>query len=456
MFGYLDCFSGVSGDKLLGAIVDAGVPVEVLVERLSALAIGGYEVSATKVSRGSLTGTLVTVAVTEEQPPRHLGDIERILADSPLEARVRERALKTFRLLAEVEAGVHGTTVSEVHFHEVGAVDSIVDVVGTAIGLAELGVDELWASPVCTGFGTVETSHGTLPVPAPATSAILQGVPTASGPVEGELTTPTGAALLQAYGTRYEPMPAAIITAQGYGAGSRELPGVPNLLRLRIGELAEHDVPAAATPDTGTETIVVLETAIDHVSAEDLATALEHQLEAGALDAWQAPIVMKKGRLGAALTVLCEPQDADRLVELLMADTGTLGVRRTPTQRTVAGRRADTLETSLGRVRVKVAEAAGVTQVRPEHDDVAEVSRRTGLAIKDVAARLSAEVSRASQVREVEAAIADTEQADPALQPELPLAPEETPPDKEAAISQDAPVPVEPSSPPPAEAHETE
>lgn len=435
MFAYLDCHSGVSGDKLLGALVDAGFPFETLVERLGALGMSGFRISAERTTRGSLAGTLVTVEVTEEQPARHLADIERILRDSSLDEPVRARAFEAFRLLAEAESAAHGVEVAEVHFHEVGAVDSIVDVVGTAIGLAELGVDELWASPVCTGSGEVETSHGTLPVPAPATSRLLEGVPAYAGRIEDELTTPTGAALLRTFVTTFAPMPEAVVTAEGYGAGAKEFDGLPNLLRLRLGERVsqpesdkvrdtrtaeaavqqiEAEASAACPPADDLEQIVVLESAIDHVTPEDLATATEHLLEAGALDCWQTPIVMKKGRLGSAVTVLARAEDADRLCALLMTDTGTLGVRRTPTWRTVAERRTTTLETSLGAVRVKIAEAAGVEIARPEHDDVAGVSRRTGLAIKDVAARLSAEVAKAAKSRQVTSAIEDTDPAEKA------------------------------------------
>lgn len=414
MFGYLDCSSGVSGDKLLGAIVDAGLSADILCRHLDTLPIAGWRLRAEHVKRAGLAGTLVSVEASDEQPSRSWHDIEVMLHKAQLPGKSRNAALRAFRLLAEAEADAHGVKVRDVHFHEVGAIDSIVDVVGTAIGLSELGIDELWATPVCVGSGTVETAHGTLPVPAPATARLLVGVPTYAGPIEGEMTTPTGAALLRAFVTRYAPMPPLTATALGHGAGSRDLE-VPNLLRLTVGERQD--------PNAELEQVAVLESAIDHVAPETLADALELVLEAGALDVWQAPIVMKKGRLASAVTVMARPQDASRLSDELMRQTGTLGVRRTLVWRSVAERHGEVSETPLGAVRMKVAEPSpGAPPVaRPEADDVEAVARRTGMAIKDVAARLAKEAAHRAERPQAPA----PEDEPPAAVPEGPGQPED-------------------------------
>jgi uncharacterized protein (TIGR00299 family) protein len=387
VFGHLDCGSGISGDKFLAALVDAGASVDVLRERLSALGLSGWSLSVERVTRGGLAGTLVTVAVEEDQPSRDWAAIRGVLESAPLPDVVREGALRTFALLAEAEAAVHGVEVDRVHFHEVGAVDSIVDVVGAAIGMAELGIDELWATPVRLGHGTVATSHGELPVPAPATARLLRGVPVYAGEAAGEMTTPTGAALLRAYVDRFAPLPPMTIAGEGWGAGSREVAGVANVARLLFGE---------QDPGGGDlEEVALLETVVDHISPEHLATALDLLLAEGALDAWATPVTMKKRRLGGEVTVLAAPAEAERLSAALMRHTGTLGVRRTLTWRSVAPRDSRTVETTSGTVRVKVAGAGSARRVRPENDDVARIALETGEPVDVTARRLTAEAESA-------------------------------------------------------------
>jgi uncharacterized protein (TIGR00299 family) protein len=386
MFAYLDCFSGVSGDKFLGALVGAGLSVETLRERLAGLDLPGWTLNAEQVTRGGLSGTFVTVHVGAEQPSRDWAAIRALIEGSRLEAAVRDSALRAFTVLAQAEAEVHGVDVERVHFHEVGAVDSIIDIVGAAIGLRELGIDEMWASPVRVGHGTVSTSHGELPVPAPATSRLLHGVPIYAGDQPGEMTTPTGAALLAAFVTRYAPLPPMRTSADGYGAGSREIPGVPNVLRLSVGE---RELGGGELNE-----VALLETAVDHITPEHLAAAIGLLLEDGALDAFAEPVSMKKGRLGSAVTVVVSPGDAERLTQALMLHTGTLGVRRTLTWRSVAPRRSATMETSLGTVRVKVGGAGDSLRVRPENDDVVRVARETGLPVDVVARKLAGEAER--------------------------------------------------------------
>ena len=384
-FGFLDCFSGISGDKFLGALVGAGLKPAVLKERLATLDLPGWDLRAETVLSAGITGTRVVVEVETGQPPRDWRAIRALIEGSALVEPVRGRALAAFGGLAEAEAAVHGCSVDDVHFHEVGAADSIIDIVGAAIGLEELGIGELWSTPVRLGTGTVMTSHGELPVPAPATARLLRGIPVYGGEIAGELTTPTGATLLRAFVRRYAPMPPMRVTAEGWGAGTLELP-LPNLLRLSVGERESGgDV----------EEVVVLETCVDHASAEIIAATVDLLLEEGALDAWTEPVRMKKGRLGTEITVLGRVPDAERLSDLLIRHTGTLGVRRTPTWRQVAPRQLATVDTSLGTVRVKVQGKGTDLRVRPESDDVVAIARATDLPLVDVARRLTQEAEAA-------------------------------------------------------------
>jgi uncharacterized protein (TIGR00299 family) protein len=391
VFAYLDCFSGVSGDKFLGALVGAGVAVDDLRGGLAALDLPGWSIDASTVRRAGLAGTLVTVDVEADQPSRTWRGIEAMIGDSRLDEPVKRRALAAFGALAEAEAKAHGVPVADVHFHEVGAVDSIVDIVGAAIGLELLGVDRIWSSPVCVGFGTVCTRHGLLPVPAPATAELLRGIPTYAGEVEAEMTTPTGAALLRALVGRFAPMPPGTAVAEGWGAGSRQTP-VANLLRLTLMEDVETSSPL--------EQVAVLETTVDHISAEHLAASVDILLDMGALDAWTRPVNMKKGRIGAELTVIARLEDAERLSEAVMHHTGTLGVRRTATWRAVAPREQLTVTTSLGDVRVKVSGEGEGRRVRPENDDVVAIARATGRPVDAVARLLAAEAAEMLRERD--------------------------------------------------------
>jgi pyridinium-3,5-bisthiocarboxylic acid mononucleotide nickel chelatase len=398
MLGYLDCSSGISGDKFLGALIDAGFSLDRLSETLAMLDLPSHEIVLEWVTRGGILGAHVSVETSAEQPVRTWNDIRTLLVQSALPERVRDGAVTAFELLAEAEGKVHGVQPEDVHFHEVGALDSIVDIVGVAAGLVALEIDELLVSPVATGFGTVETEHGTLPVPAPATSELLLGVPTFTGNVESELTTPTGAVLVRTFATGFGPMPISTPVATGYGAGTRDLP-IPNVARLTIAERAEDvaeqplQQPSAEgeTARVRTEVVAVLEANVDHVTPEQLSFACERLLEEGALDVWQTPIVMKKGRAAVALSVMVEPERAERFSTLVMQLTGTLGVRRSLLDRDVAPRFVATVDTRFGAVRVKVTTLGGKRRVRPEHDDVAAIARREELPYDEVARHVTAE-----------------------------------------------------------------
>lgn len=384
MIGYLDCSTGVSGDKLLGALLDAGTAdgrftARDLADIVAALAPEARVIVERVDSHG--IGAISVRVIADGQPhSRTWSEIRAALETTDLPAPVRARAVEAFGALARAEAQVHGTSVDAVHFHEVGAIDSIVDVVGVCAGLYALGVDSLVASPVAVGSGTVETSHGTLPVPAPATVLLLQdsGAPIVSGPASGELTTPTGAALLGACVDRFSEMPPLRIDLVGYGAGTREI-GVANVCRII---LAKDSAENTAEPGAlAAESVAVLETNLDHLSPEELAFACEELLSEGALDVWQTPIVMKKGRSAVLLSVLVAEQDAQRFAQRVSDLTGSLGVRVRVSARFVAARAVTEVATEWGPVRVK----AGAGRIRPEHDDVARIAREAGVAYAAVA-----------------------------------------------------------------------
>ncbi len=378
--GYLDCFSGVSGDMCLGALVDAGVPLAAIEAALATLPVGGYRLSASRVNRAGIAATLVEVRLEQEHrhPHRGLSDVLALIEGGELPEEVVERSAAVFRNLAEAEARVHGTDVERVHFHEVGAVDAICDVVGTVFGLRQLGLEALRFSTVMLGGGTVRAAHGTLPVPAPATAELLRGLPTAGGPAEVELATPTGAAILKTLGEPAPRWPAMSVQTVAYGAGARELDGHPNVLRLAVG-----DAPPAGGAES--DVLWVLETNLDDMTGEEVGYCLEALLVGGALDAFTAPVQMKKGRPGVLLTALCAPEELRAVEELLWRHTSTLGLRRHLCQRSCLRRHSRTVPTPWGEVRVKVA-YLGEDEVRcePEYEDCRAIARERGLPLREV------------------------------------------------------------------------
>lgn len=384
MIAYLDCSTGISGDKFLGALVGAGFAPEALRNALVPLGLADA-VEVREVRSNGLTAIGIEVADAPDTRLRHWTDTRSLLERATLPTPVREGALRAFTLLAQAEARVHGVPVDDVHFHEVGAADTIVDIVGVAAGLYALGVERLICTPVALGSGTIVTSHGTLPIPAPATATLLEGVPAYGGDIAGELTTPTGAALLSAFADGYGPMPAMTIRAAGLGAGTRDI-GTPNVARLLLG-----DPPEPLPAEDGVEEVTLLESNVDHLSAEHLAYAAERLLAAGALDVWQTPIVMKKGRAAVTLSVLTTPDSAPSLADRLMAETGSLGVRVRPVSRYVAEREVVDVETSLGRVRVKTWRLGERRGVRAEFDDVARIAADSGRPAPEIAALLAEE-----------------------------------------------------------------
>ena len=372
---YLDCFSGVSGDMLLGALVDAGVAPEALRAELTKLSLGGYHLDIAKAQRAGLAATRVSVVLEEaKQPHRRLPDILALIECSALPNDDKERGAAVFQRLAGAEARVHGTEPDAVEFHEVGAVDAIVDVLGAVAGLRLLGVERLYCSPLPAGGGTARGAHGELPVPAPATLALLAdaGAPIAAAPDgDMELVTPTGAAIVTAL-ARFE-RPAMAVRAVGYGAGARDPEGRPNALRLWLGE-------ALARPAT----MLLIETNIDDMSAELFGYAQERLFAAGAADVWFMPVQMKKNRPGVLLSALCPVEREQAVVEALLRETSTLGVRVREIARHEAARETFEFESSLGPAAVKVKRLPGLTAVAPEYEACARIARELGLPLPEV------------------------------------------------------------------------
>ncbi len=379
---YLDCFSGMSGDMLLGALLDAGLSFERLQAGLAALDLEGYRLALEPYADKGIRGKRFVVQVTDTpQPERHLSEIEQIITASRLPQAIQQRALAVFRALGEAEAQVHGVSVETVHFHEVGAVDALVDIVGAAIGLEELGIERVYASPLPLTSGQVQTAHGLLPAPAPATLELLRrvGAPWTPRAAEGELVTPTAAAILATY-ARFE-TPAMVIRQVGYGFGRKQLPWA-NCLRLCLGEPAE-------VGRLETDEVMVLETNLDNLSGEILGDLMERLFQAGALDVTYTPMQMKKNRPATQVSVIAPRDLAERLALLLLRETTTLGVRMSRWQRLKASRRVETVETPLGTVRVKLKLLEGrVVSMAPEYEDCRQLAEASALPLREVYARL--------------------------------------------------------------------
>jgi uncharacterized protein (TIGR00299 family) protein len=407
---YLECFSGISGDMFLGALVNAGVSPKLLEDTVEALEIGA-RLEISRVVRGGISATKVDVYADGEKDlprevfweqhtdhahdhdsrhehshaashkhPRHdhvhgrgLTEIRAIIEKAAISRAAKATAIRIFEALGEAEAEIHNTSIERVHFHEVGAVDAMVDIVCAAVGAESLAVEEWVCSPLNVGGGTVQCAHGTLPVPAPATLKLLRDAPVYSSGPQVELVTPTGAAIVKTLSARFAPFPAMKVERAGYGAGTREFPEHPNLLRLTIGEAATTEgasLSANLSASIGSDKIAVLEANLDDLSPQVLAYAMERLLAEGALDVFSVPVQMKKGRPGALLTVLANLEDANRLTRTIFAETTTLGVRRREEQRQTLSRRWETVDTTWGPVRIKIANMNGtVSNYAPEYED---------------------------------------------------------------------------------------
>jgi uncharacterized protein (TIGR00299 family) protein len=383
---WFNCFSGIAGDMALGALLDAGADVAEVERWCRQLPVGGWALRSERVLRAGLAATRAVVEIEPDgHPHRGAADILALIAGAGLPPRVSQRATATFEMLAEVEGRLHGVPPSEVHFHEVGAVDSIVDIVAVCAALELLGVDQVCSSTVAQGTGTIRAAHGVLPNPPPAVVALLAraGIPAHGLDEPRELTTPTGAALLAALGRDFGPMPAMVSVATGFGAGGRDPAGRPNVVQVVLGEVSdEHDSPFGGP---GHEAMV-LEATVDDVTGETLAYAVTRLLEAGAFDAWVAPVTMKKGRPGHVVTVLADPARASLLREVLAAETGSFGVRAHVVHRWPAARWFGQVNVAGENIRIKVSGG----RAKAEHDDVASAARALGLPLREVAGQAEA------------------------------------------------------------------
>src|SRR5450432_2030368 len=376
---YFDCFSGISGDMTLGALVDAGLSADTLRSDLRVLQVPGWELSTEKVWKNGMSATQVLVKTEDQQKHRSLSTILEILKTSQLAAPVRERASAIFQKLGEAEAHVHDAPIEKVHFHEVGAVDAIVDIVGACIGFDALGIDKFACSPLNVGGGTAKMAHGVLPVPAPATATLLTGKPTYSNGVQRELVTPTGAAIVATLCDSFGPQPPMTVSAIGYGAGTADLEGQPNVLRIMVGESAVKAVPGYD------EEISVIEANLDDMNPQIYGYFLERALAAGALDVYTTPVQMKKNRPGTLLTVLCKPQDTNALTSLIFAETTTFGVRTTTAQRRILPREHVSVSTSFGDVRIKLSRVNGrILHISPEFDDCRKLAVEKNVPLQQV------------------------------------------------------------------------
>jgi pyridinium-3,5-bisthiocarboxylic acid mononucleotide nickel chelatase len=373
---YFDCFAGIAGDMTVAALLELGLPLELLREGLAALPFSGYTLESKPVLRHGISGTSFQVNLTEaDQPHRHYSGIAAMIEAAPLNARVKELSGRIFRRLAEAEAKVHGVALERVHFHEVGAVDSIADIVGVAIGLDYLGVEKVYSSGLPFGRGFVQTAHGRLPVPTPATALLMAGIPLTSDIGAGERVTPTGAAILAALAEGFGPPPPMVPERIGYGAGEKDFAEVPNLLRLVLGEASGASGVAAP------EEVLSIETQVDDMNPELLGFLMERLLDAGALDVAFSALQMKKNRPGTLISVLANPGDLEKLSGIILSQSTAIGLRYYPTRRITLSRRVEERATSLGPVQVKVL---GNGRVAPEFEECRRIALEKGLPLIEV------------------------------------------------------------------------
>ena len=375
---YFDCVSGASGDMILGALLDAGLSMAILRERLATLQIRHFSIDAKKVLKNGISATQVEVHVHDDAPERHLADLCAVVEQSGLSDQVKARAVRVFSRICQAEATIHGARLESVHLHEVGGVDAIVDVCGVLAGLEAMGVERVEVSPLPLGRGFVDCAHGKIPLPAPATLELLKGVPVVGSPIDKELVTPTGAALLVEVASAFGPIPAMMLGQTGCGAGKRDLP-VPNIIRVLIGSGHFHTFGIVE------ETLTQLETTIDSDTAEVLGHVAASLVEAGALDVAMLPAQMKKGRPGVLLHVLCRPERAGALETLLFLEAKTLGVRRWAVQRDSLPRRIESLDTPYGPIRFKlIGLPDGKMRVAPEFEDCRAAAVTAGMPLRQL------------------------------------------------------------------------
>jgi len=375
---YFDCAAGASGDMILGALVGAGADPNQLLDQLKLLGVANYQVSFGQVDRCNLSATRATVEIGHEHSHRHLADLLKIINDSNLNNAVKDRASQVFSLLAEAESEVHNVPVERIHFHEVGALDAIIDIVGACIGFELLGIERFVCSPLHVGSGTIEIAHGRFPVPPPAVASLLRGAPIYSTEVKGELVTPTGAAIIKSVTQEFGPLPPMVVGSVGYGAGSRDYQDFPNALRIVIGE-------TAGQPAEKAERLVMLETSIDDMSPQIFGYVMDKAFELGALDCYFTPVQMKKNRPGTLVSILCNPAQQKTLCQMLFIETTTLGVRSYEVERLALQRTIVTVQTPYGAIDIKEARMDGrLLRAMPEYEHCRRAAREAGVTLLEV------------------------------------------------------------------------
>jgi uncharacterized protein (TIGR00299 family) protein len=383
MLAYFDCFSGISGDMTLAALIDLGVPLKYLEDRLNSIPLRDFDITVTQVHRSGIHAVSVSVGAYDDQTTRNFTDIRSLIMDCPLSERIKSTSLQIFKKLASAEARIHSCSAEEVHFHEVGGIDAIVDIVGAAIGLDYLGINNIIASPIPLGTGFVTCRHGKLPVPAPISLDILRGVPVYGTDISHELVTPTGAAIIVTLAERFGTMPDMTMTGIGYGAGQRELEAGPNLLRVIIGTGSET---ATASPGEKLEDhITILETCIDDMNPELFGYLMDRLFADGALDVYWIPVYMKKNRPATMLQVLCHPNDKDSLIRRILSETTTLGVRYYESRRRLLWRDRFEVKTTYGDIAVKrIKDLQGNIRIVPEYEVCEKIAREQNIPLRIV------------------------------------------------------------------------
>jgi len=375
---YFDCFSGAAGDMIAGAMLDAGLDFEFLKSQIATLGLKNLDITVSETRRAGLRAKHFVPLIKEEHHHRHLDDIKKIINDSKIGEKPKQTAIAIFGRLAQAEATVHGKDPDDIHFHEVGAMDSIVDIVSAAIGFDALGIEKVYCSALAVGGGQVKAAHGIMPVPAPATAELLKGIPTVGGPIDKELLTPTGAAILTTVAENFGPIPPMTIEATGYGAGTLDSEHVPNVVRLILGRSAEE---SSATTDR----VCLIETNIDDSTGEIIANAMDKLLSAGALDVFTTPIIMKQTRPAVQLTVICQTADIAKMEEIIFQSGITFGVRRQIVERSKLAREFVTVTTRFGNIKVKGGRWADrIVNAKPEFADCVKAAQEHNTSVKDV------------------------------------------------------------------------
>ncbi len=386
---YFDCFSGAAGDMIAGAMLDAGLDFEFLKSQIATLGLKNLDITVSETRRAGLRAKHFVPLIKEEHHHRHLDDIKKIINDSKIGEKPKQTAIAIFGRLAQAEATVHGKDPDDIHFHEVGAMDSIVDIVSAAIGFDALGIEKVYCSALAVGGGQVKAAHGIMPVPAPATAELLKGIPTVGGPIDKELLTPTGAAILTTVAENFGPIPPMTIEATGYGAGTLDSEHVPNVVRLILGRSAEE---SSATTDR----VCLIETNIDDSTGEIIANAMDKLLSAGALDVFTTPIIMKQTRPAVQLTVICQTADIAKMEEIIFQSGITFGVRRQIVERSKLAREFVTVTTRFGNIKVKVGRWADrIVNAKPEFADCVKAAQEHNTSVKEVMQAAIAEFKKA-------------------------------------------------------------